>query len=409
VPMRSRGRLQPQLVSVVLWLSILVTIRASQSVAPSWAPQGNSSISPPAPSRAVVMCAYDGHTLRLAWTQIMALRELYGMGNETFLIYHADELTRKHDRAVRRLEALPHVHVRNLRPWHHRVLGDKDFARFQGFLCKPAALLASEQDVIVLLDLDAVLLENPFALLRTPIYEETGSYLFTDRRWADMRFMEDGWAKTIEDWAAMVEAMWALRRAGEPLPEVLRQSPLLTGYSKETGESAVVLYDKARSPEAVEVLLWLLDPAVVASFESLIYGDKELFWLSFALAGRPYGANPYRWAAVGFKHKGRLCELSYILAQYVRLPGDAQPRPFYLNGDGVENAVMEADLTDLKGARIARPRSYYQNSVGFCQALGGDTPLEDDIIRKVRVFARAYQDRELRSRITTRIVIGGAV
>jgi hypothetical protein len=79
----------------------------------------------------------------------------------------------------------------------------------QGFYCKPAALLATEHDLVALVDLDAVLMDNPFALTRTAIFRYTGSYLFSDRRLHKLNFKgQVAKHRLPEDWAAMLEGLW---------------------------------------------------------------------------------------------------------------------------------------------------------------------------------------------------------
>ena len=53
--------------------------------------------------------------------QIKVLRELHGLANESFIIYHADELHERVQPLMDRLEALPNVKIKNLASWYNQV------------------------------------------------------------------------------------------------------------------------------------------------------------------------------------------------------------------------------------------------------------------------------------------------
>jgi hypothetical protein len=124
---------------------------------------------------------------------VRSLRSLYpDLRTVPFLLYHAEEL-----RTRGPVSDEPDVHVRSLKGWYDatfaavsaRERGDgpvvddlEGLRRFRSFLCKPAALLAAPADLVAVLDLDAMPLHSPFALLNTTVFEETGSYLFLDRK-----------------------------------------------------------------------------------------------------------------------------------------------------------------------------------------------------------------------------------
>jgi hypothetical protein len=68
------------------------------------------------------------------------MQELYGMVNETFLIYHADEFKGNDSAlALRNLLSLPGVQVRDLRGWHDQHYTDQEIKRLQ--VCRIVLLL----------------------------------------------------------------------------------------------------------------------------------------------------------------------------------------------------------------------------------------------------------------------------
>jgi hypothetical protein len=120
----------------------------------------------------------------------MALRTVYDMKNDSFVVFHADELGEANAdavaKAVAALTALPNVKVENLLKWYQTTYGDRSeeghFTAFKGYVCKIGALLAAPYDIVALIDLDVVLMGSPFLLLNSDIFQNHGHYLFRDQR-----------------------------------------------------------------------------------------------------------------------------------------------------------------------------------------------------------------------------------
>ena len=179
----------------------------------------------------------------------------------------------RHSPGIYLLSDLPNVRVQSLKPWVEQMYGTQDLAPFQSFFCKAAALLAAEEEVVAIVDLDAVLMASPFSLMDTPVFNETGTYLFRDRR--TKRERRDLWEsykrKLLELWKNINPEV-----ADKPPPITLTESAPVKGYSFDYGESAVLVYDKVRNADAIRTLTRMLSPLNFALTSSSTYGDKEV-------------------------------------------------------------------------------------------------------------------------------------
>jgi hypothetical protein len=312
----------------------------------------------------VTLCAFDETSLRMAGTQIEVLQQNYHMENETFLIYHANELSDDLP-AMSIIKNLSGVEVISLAGWYeaafpHLAVLDRQlkppevpyFNRFKGFLCKPAAVLAADASLVAYVDQDAMLFYSPFDLMGTEIFNRTGSYFFRDRR-----------LQNNPDLAsyqyALVAAWKAINPRGTEIPSILRESPVFTGWGHEVGESAVFLYDKARQPRAAAALQRMLEPDLLDSLQKHWYGDKDMYWLSFALAELEPGLNPMDVVPIGQWFSNpvdpqELCCIGFAIGQILPRKGTHLYEDydlFYVNGDAVET-FMRGDWGDPEDLRL---------------------------------------------------------
>jgi hypothetical protein len=307
----------------------------------------------------------------------MALQRLHGMSNENFMVFHANEID---EQSVARLERLQGVHVLNLEIWYTQTYPEHSIEgldNFKGYFCKVGALLAAPFETVAVIDLDAVLLDNPFSLLRTPIYQNTGVYLFSDRR-----------LPHSEPYKEHLTRMWAKFNPDRPdnISSSLTSSPPFTGWSRDYGESALVIFNKKRNFRAVEILEKMVAPDVFSATSHMVYGDKETYWRALALAdAEMIGMNPYMWAAAGFPDgNGLTCCHKGALAQWVWLPGE-RPKVFYINGGGIEEWITGKD--DVALSTVSDPVSYLSSRTqlqSFCSP--GQTPFSFGIVQILHAY-----------------------
>jgi hypothetical protein len=131
---------------------------------------------------------------------------------------------------------------------------------------------------------------------------------------------------------------------------------------------------------------------MMAVLRPWMYGDKELYWMSFALAGLPYGMNPWGWSAVGLVHQKKICGYWNSLVQWADM-GDGEPTAMYLNGDGIESTIIWGDLGELAKYKISEPLPYYSLQQGFCvDADVGFRAIDSQVLDTVQKYTTIFQD-----------------
>lgn len=317
-------------------------------------------------TRGIVLCAHNEHALKLAWTQICALRQLYGMDSVNITVYHADELdgsNRTIQAAMHRLEGMPNVRIDNLKEWYES-LNETDaethhdgMERFKGFFCKVGALLAAPYDIVALIDLEVILMADPFMLVDTDMFRSRGSYLFRDRRIsAEARFQSNS------AYQQRVRDLWGHFHPENPddLPDSLILSPPFTGWSYDHGESAVVVIDKWRHWKAMRILMTMVISDLFPVVTEGMYGDKEIYWQALALAGEDPGMNAFACSEVGILNDdGDTCPYYWTVAQWI-FERESRPTIFYVNGDGLEAMIRGEDDTLLRGW-VSDPLYYFSS------------------------------------------------
>lgn len=393
---------QPKARFGLISVLILVLSAAIRSFRSLWIPslQHTHQAEPDHHTRGVVLCAHNAVTLRLVWTQIHALRHLHGLANESFTVYHADELNYDdHDtqEAVRRLESLPNVSIENLKDWYHASYSseqdDKGIERFKGFFCKVGALLSAPHDIVAVVDLDVVFMDNPFALIETSVFHHTGSYLFRDRR----TLMEGEGA--LEDYRKRLNELWRFLHPDRPsdVSKELASSPPFIGWSYHCGEGSLVLMNKKRHFESMGSLQRMVDPELFGITTTGIFGDKEAYWQALALTEKEPGMNPFACADVGHMNEhGNVCNYRQAMAQWVAT-SRGRPKIFYVNGDAVETLVAGDDDTLLR-SWISDPLHAFSSRVpsdnAFTGCNRGANPLPPYVIETFHAYRLIYEQYE---------------
>lgn len=341
-------------------------------------------------SRGIVMCAHDVHTLRLARTQISVLRALYSMNNTSFVVFHADEIDRKDAKMHAQIKSLtntPGVKLESLTEWYRMAYGDNvdGLNEFRGYFCKVGALLAAPFDIVALIDLDVVLMSNPFSLMDTDIYRKHGHYLFRDLRTSI--------TEETQKYTQQLREFWAHFHPDRPnnVSAALLNSPPFTGWSHFHGESALVLVDKGRNSVSMAVLEEMVGPHLMSRIKLYVLGDKESYWQAIALAGHEPGMNPYAWATVGhMDDKGQTCSYSYVLAQWVWLDGEL-PKVFYVNSDGIENLITGKEDTLFRSS-ISDPKDYYSPRTNIDNpCASGATSIPQNLLQTFHAYRLIYE------------------
>lgn len=120
---------------------------------------------------------------------------------------------------------------------------------------------------------------SPFDLLSSPIFQQTGAYLFRDRRIHPEPASPDKPPTLPEN----ITRAWSWVHPSAPLAPFLAQSDLFQNLTMDYGESALVLWNRTAASAATEMLRHFVHPDRLEDW-GFGYGDKEFFFLSFAFS-----------------------------------------------------------------------------------------------------------------------------
>lgn len=159
-----------------------------------------------------------------------------------------------------------------------------------GFAVKPFAILASTFEQVILLDADAVFLQQPELIFEDNDYVSTGTLLFHDR------LMYQGGYKARHEW-------WQREMRFQPPSSTLLRSRVHNEGFAEEGDSGVVALDKRRSAVFMALLhiCWQNTFSVRNDYTyRFTYGDKESYWFGLELSHVTYSFEPYYAVPVGW-------------------------------------------------------------------------------------------------------------
>lgn len=159
-----------------------------------------------------------------------------------------------------------------------------------GWAIKPFALLGSKFEQVLLIDADAVFLQDPEVIFDNHAgFVETGTLLFHDR------LLWQGAFKDRHQW-------WETELAHTTLSDtILKSKVYMEGYAEE-GDSGVVAVDKSRLFVFIGLLhiCWQSTKDVREKYTYVHgHGEKESWWFGFELTATPYTMEHHYGAIVG--------------------------------------------------------------------------------------------------------------
>ena len=197
-----------------------------------------------------------------------------------------------------------------------------------GWAIKAFAALGSRFKEVILLDADAVFLQDPEVVFQQQAYIDKGVLLFHDRKLWQYTFPE--------------RHQWWHSQIIHPSAEMGKSLAWTQQYGEEQDSGAVVI-DKGR----LDVLLGLLHVAWQNTYAvreevtyRLTYGDKESWWLGFELAGSTYAFEKHYGGIVGWPPSGhdsgiqKVC--SFVIAHI-----DENDRLLWYNGGLLKNKMTQ--------------------------------------------------------------------
>ncbi|KAJ2893571.1 mannosyltransferase putative-domain-containing protein [Zalerion maritima] len=238
--------------------------------------------------KGIVIAAGGREGFRFACHLVGQLRKVYKTDIPIMLAYAGNEdLSPISRRKLDHYLGMEYEEVQYLDLW--KVFDDDTIQLLQnGWATKAFALLAAPWEEVVMLDADAVLLQDPRAFFDHEGYREKGALLYHDRALFQYMFRE-----RIDWWKGQIK---------HPGPE-LAKSKVWSQSFPEEGDSGAIVMNKGNTG----VLMGLMHAAWQNSFDQreettykISYGDKETYWFGLELAGATYTFSDHYGAMAGW-------------------------------------------------------------------------------------------------------------
>ncbi|KAL4099783.1 hypothetical protein PRIC1_007582 [Phytophthora ramorum] len=248
--------------------------------------------------RGIILCLHNG----IVAMGVSLIKELRCLGNtEVVQVYHCfpDEISDESRQLLTRNDSRVEIidvctEILAQKGPENLFLGNVKTAKaFQNYWIKPLALYHTKLREVILLDGDAVLMQDPAVIRTMSGYVRTGTTFFRDRVAKMNRFLN----KKTEDGKPYIRYLidsFPYEKLGLTGPEPSEQLQTTFSYRGDTGhemDSSMVLIDKTRAGKALEVLRELIfNTRFHLQFS---WGDKESFWLAYELAHQEYFFSPW--------------------------------------------------------------------------------------------------------------------
>lgn len=306
--------------------------------------------------RGIILCLHNG----IAALGASLIRDLRCMGNnEKIQIYHclptemSDKSRQLLTSGVRDIEIVD-VCTEYVK---QGKLTSRVATSFRSYWIKPLALIHTNLEEVILLDADAIAMQDPAAVRALPGYVATGTTFFYDRVIGDhIFFNKDVRGKRgthmLVEWVKSFDYKAFGLSGPEPSAHLL-SSAAYKHLTCHEMDSSMVLVDKRRAGKALDVL-WTL----ITGKRDFSWGDKESFWLAFEFAHVPYFFSPWSVSVVSSSpnndmelHPETLCG---SIVHYVP-DENADPDVLYVNGKAL---LLQSPLGPRQSARTS-PNLFY--------------------------------------------------
>ncbi|KAJ3399256.1 hypothetical protein HDU80_008120 [Chytriomyces hyalinus] len=204
-----------------------------------------------------------------------------------------------------------------------------------GWSMKPFALLGSRFRKVIIVDADALFLQDPRVIFnQSEIFKQHGQMFYHDRT---LGGNDPWWFKSINPQWSKFSA--SLRYMGKGIAR----------SSQHEMESGVVAVDKGRTG-VLHSLLLVCKMNSKLERDGITYrrvhGDKETFWISWDLIRVPYKFTPTFGGTVGYMN-----ERSHVCGGLFHT--DEQSNPFWWNGGVMANKHISKDAEFMKFDYVA--------------------------------------------------------
>ncbi|CAK4467992.1 unnamed protein product [Aphanomyces euteiches] len=333
------------LLFLAVYAIILVMFMSDMSFVLNDSPVSRQKLIRSTPSaRGIVICLFDA----MIPMTVSLVQELRALGYKDLIqMYHCDgELSNVSQRLLRDYDSNIEI-IDGCREMVALGKLRKDqMAGYRSFWLKPLALVHTRLDEVIIMDADDLVFQNPSRLFDVPGYQETGTIFFYDREILKKEFLNNAY-ENQPNLHALVETFdYAHYGLKKNLSQHLLSSLAWAGDAAHEQDSSIVVVKKSVAPMAIDVLWHLLEQD--RKRIGFSYGDKELFWLAYELAQKPYYFSP--WANSGAardddmtKHPDTLCG---GLVQFMPLETE-QSEVLHINGGYIFNPYKDHKIESM--------------------------------------------------------------
>ncbi|RLN06438.1 hypothetical protein BBJ28_00011420 [Nothophytophthora sp. Chile5] len=337
--------------------------------------------------KGVVMCMHNAAVPM----GLSLVRELRCLGNQELIqVYHcfSDEMSDRSRQLL--LETDSRLEIVDVCSdlVDRGVLKREVAEQFRSWWIKPLALYHTDLAEVMLMDVDDLFVRDPAVLRTTPGYKRTGTTFFYDRvlysrEWFNQDVEGSTYLETLLsdfDYAAFGLS------EGRKVPKNLRESFAFKGEASHEQDSSLVIVDKSRAGQAMAVMLWLITEQ---RFErEFSYGDKETFWIAYALAKQEYFFSPWGTSVIESSrnrdmenHPDSLCG---SIAHFTPVEDDT-PEFLYVNGKALLDPFPEglgrrgtasANVLYNPTPSYVTPRQKRRPNGGTATSYDGEFPME---------------------------------
>ncbi|KXS19244.1 glycosyltransferase family 71 protein [Gonapodya prolifera JEL478] len=246
-------------------------------------------------SRGLVMTTAKGLQSRMAMVGIMSLRATGCDLPIEFMYAGDDDLPPETRRKILSLGDGYDITMRDI-----TSLVDDTKTQIGAWAIKPFGIMFSSFTEVVFSDADVVWFFSPQALFEDPVYVQTGTIFYYDRR--------TFFGASDDQFKFVMDILPAHLK--EPIPSYLQShNAIMARQSQHQQDSAVIAIDKSRENNFYG-LLTTCRLNLKEERDKVIYrvflGDKETFWMGWEMAGSngQYGWNRWPSAQLGYLVRG---------------------------------------------------------------------------------------------------------
>ncbi|CAK7896565.1 putative alpha-1,3-mannosyltransferase Mnn13p [[Candida] anglica] len=181
--------------------------------------------------------------------------------------------------------------------------------KFDGYSNKFLATFFNSFEEIMLIDADTILLESPEYFFNLAKYGEYGAYFYKDRTTRILKPLSDSAFFQKMSPSIIDNFVFDFKLPNDEQLENEYMTKSLFHYM----ESGLVLIDRNLHFNAILTMIHL---NFYSFAKARVWGDKEIFWLSFMISGEEFHFNKHFAAAIGEVQKGNKFEANEICSAH---------------------------------------------------------------------------------------------